>query len=559
MSGTTRIPVSLDNIDRFSAENARYLAGDRQATAILDEWFNPLFSRQALDESHPATRRRATVGERFNTLYIYHRQGNTDGFVGFYDYYRDKLTPQEKTSFDRLEEADKEIRLRAAVYAAAASSEPVLAMQTGTSRGRPTMEVMYPKAESTAEIPPEAFSLFARFPYSGRNYLNGVCIVNLIDFNGDGVQDLFVVYFNGQMKKVVIDNSSLEVFDFPADDTYELEIWTYKNGKLELLLHESSISAYDSSSFSHRNQNDVITLDYRISITVFENESGIPVLQKYYYSKNDGICEYENIYFSGEAIIRDRFSYKEQVFLMNDTETTWDMWIENVAGYDKILLSALIANSWLGTSTYLQEVYGMDYNFTLAQTERVIRYLSSGGEVPSWLSKWFIAEGEYLSLYMKELYRSNMLFCEVEESEKYFTRHHYALYDIDQNGTPELILYEGSSGAGTHFHIYTVVDGEIAYSGFYGRTSLYADNEGGLIAYYGRMNGYHIDLLSLEDGLIEATFIAGGSVTGEEPYPELDEFGYENFKYLAFCPPEISLTLYTYSQSLYPYWYWLYY
>ena len=163
MSDTTRIPVSLDNIDRFSEENARNIANDGQAMAILNEWFDPLFARQSLDESHPAGRRRATVGERFNTLYIYHRQGNTDGFVGFYDYYRGKLTPQEKNSFDQLEESDKEIRLRAAVYATAASSEPVLAMQIGMNGDRPAMEVMYPKVESTAEIPPEAFSLFARF------------------------------------------------------------------------------------------------------------------------------------------------------------------------------------------------------------------------------------------------------------------------------------------------------------------------------------------------------------------------------------------------------------
>ena len=37
---------------------------------------------------------------------------------------------------------------------------------------------------------------YGPYDYSGRNYLYGVCIVNLIDFNGDGVQDLFVIYSN---------------------------------------------------------------------------------------------------------------------------------------------------------------------------------------------------------------------------------------------------------------------------------------------------------------------------------------------------------------------------
>lgn len=131
--------------------------------------------------------------------------------------------------------------------------------------------------------------------------------------------------------------------------------------------------------------------------------------------------------------------------------------------------------------------------------------------------------------------------------------HYYSrLYDIDQNGIPELILFEGSSGAGTHFHFYTIIDDEIIYCGLYGRTSLLADGEGGLIAYIARMGGYHIDKIALNGTVIETEFIAGNFIGDAEEYPELDELGYENYKYLPFCLPAVPLALYTYNQNLFP-------
>ena len=382
----------------------------------------------------------------------------------------------------------------------------------------------------------------------GRSYLKGVCIVNLIDFNADGVEDLFIVYSNGQLERVVNESYGLEVFDFPSKDAYEIEIWTYEDGALKQLLHESSASTYDASLFWARDPNDIVHLDYRFYITVFENEDGFPVIQKHNYYRNGAVCEYENIYYAGETISRDRLSYADQFYQMNDSEVSWEIWIDNVAGYDKILLSAPLAFSRFGTSTRLNESYGINYDYALVQTQRVVRYLSNR-EVPTWFSNWFISEGAHISLYMKELHRSNFFLCESEGSEKHYTNHHYALYDIDQNGMPELILYEGSSGAGMHFHFYAIDDGGLIYVGSYGRTSLEANYEGGLVAYTARMGNYYIDFLSFEDGEIKTAFIASGT-TGQAPFPELHEFGYENYGYLPFCPPEIPMVFYTHNQSL---------
>ena len=363
--------------------------------------------------------------------------------------------------------------------------------------------------------------------YSGRSYLSGVCAVNLMDFNGDGIQDLFVVYSNGQTNKIISDGFNLEIYDFPDEDTYEVEIWTYKNEELVQLLHETSVSSYG----------DYCTQYF---ITVYENGNDFPVIQ--IYDNKDNCREYTNIYYSGEEIVRDKLTYNGDSFQMNDTEITEDIWSENITGFNKILLCSLLADS-RHSSNSLAESYGIDYNHTLLQTEIVIRYLSQTDKTPV-IPNFYIAEGEYISLYLQEIERSNRLLLSPETTEN----HYFNLYDMDQNGVPELILYEGSSGAGMHYHFYTIINGKITECGSYGRTSLCVNGEGRLIAYYGRMNGYDIKEITFNGDTISLTDIASGYT--EDSYPELEEFGYENYQYLVFCPPTMPLVLYTYNQTL---------
>lgn len=375
--------------------------------------------------------------------------------------------------------------------------------------------------------------------YDERSYLNGVCVVNLMDFNGDGIQDLFMVYSNGQMNKTVYDGFDLEIYDFPAKNTYEIEIWTYKDGELTQLLHEP----YVSTCYIYPNdKSDFFLKYYRVFITVFENGNNFPIIQ--IYDESDEVRKYTNIHYSDGQIIRDELTCNGNGFQMNDLEITEDIWSKNIAGYNRILLCSLLADS-SNSSSSLFDGYNIDYNNTLLQSERVIRYLSKEDRTPI-IPKFYIAEGKYISLYLQELERSNRIRLEPEFTEN----HYYNLYDMDQNGVPELILYEGSSGAGTHYHFYTVIDNEVIDCGFYGRTTLLANGEGGLIAYFGRMGGFDIKKITLNFDSVLFTDIADGQVTGDTPYPELYEFGYDGYEYLAFCPPFIPFSLYTYNQNL---------
>jgi len=358
-------------------------------------------------------------------------------------------------------------------------------------------------------------------------YLNGVCIVNLMDYNGDGIQDLFVVYSNGQFDRVHSNLSRLEIYDFPTKNSYEIEVWTYKDKVLSQLLHEPYVSSYAAEYFS------------QYFITIYENSAGLPIIQLCDVTTDNR--EYTNIYYSGGKTIRDILTYSKNGFHLNGREITESAWNEAFSGYNKILLCSLLADSTHSTVS-LAEVFGIDYDNTLLQTEAVLRHLSGSTITPK-MTSFNIAEGKYISLYLQELNRSNPLYSEFEFAEN----HNYNLYDMDQNGVPELILYEGHSGAGMHYHFYTIIDDAVVDCGFYGRTNLQANGEGGLIAYFGRMSGYSVNKITLRGSTIEIQDIAGGMITAEESYPELESFGYENYTSLHFCTPAIPFAMYAYN------------
>lgn len=375
--------------------------------------------------------------------------------------------------------------------------------------------------------------------YSACSYLGGVCVVNLLDFNRDGVQDLFVVYSNGRMDRIADDGYTLEIYDIPTKDSYEIEIWTYTDGSLSQILHESGVS----SCYVYPNdKSDFVLKYYQNFITVYENRKGFPVIQ--IYDESGGERRYTNIYYSGGQVVRDRLLYNGDTIQLNGMEVSENIWSENVAGYNKILLCTILADSH-HSSQFLFESYDIDYNNTLLQTERVVRYLSEKDKNPV-MTKFAMKEGEYISLYLQEIERANR----VRQGAEFIENHYFNLYDMNQDNIPELILYESSVGAGTHYHFYTIRNEESVNVGNCGRTSLYANGEKGFVAYFGRMDVYQIEEIVLEEDTVVITDIANGRIQGMDSYPELEEFGYDNYKPLAFCPPTIPMALYTYNQEL---------
>lgn len=217
----------------------------------------------------------------------------------------------------------------------------------------------------------------------------------------------------------------------------------------------------------------------------------------------------------------------------------------NHKGKQKVIeLCSILADSH-HSNAFLIDGFGLDYSNTLVQTERVVEYLSSHDNKQE-VQRYEIVEGEYISQYLQELERSNRIRLGPDTIEN----HDFNLYDIDQDGVPELILYESTTGAGTHYHFYTMKDGEAVECGEYGRTALYADGGEGLIAYYYRMSNYEAKDLILRGDTMYVGDIAEGELDPENGFPELEDLGYVGFERLLFCPPAIPMAMYTYNLDL---------
>jgi len=363
---------------------------------------------------------------------------------------------------------------------------------------------------------------------TGRSYLGGVCVVSLMDFDGDGGQNLFVVYANGALEWLEnSDSSGL----FPTRDSYTFEVWTYADGGLALLLREESVGRWAYFDAAQH------------VITVVER-GGVPVIQL--YSEGMAGCEYVNLSMAGGAVVREALSgRKGEAVYINGVEVPLEAWRERALGYDKILLCALLAHGSWSQDTLLAE-FGIDYQNTLVQTERVVRHLKGEGAWALVQEAFRVAEEPWVAAYAREVFDTNWLRCPWEdEGEKWYFEHQYALYDMNADGVPELILYEGSSGAGTHHHIYTYRDGEVVHCGDYGRSRLYVDGAGGVIGYHGRMGAYFIDKLELDGTALREVYIDEGDA-GHGEYPTLEEYGYVGYRYLPYARQPMAFGFYAY-------------
>ena len=132
----------------------------------------------------------------------------------------------------------------------------------------------------------------------------------------------------------------------------------------------------------------------------------------------------------------------------------------------------------------------------------------------------------------------------------------YAVYDIDEDGTPELIVKTGTCEADYMGQIYTCRDGEtwpVAQFGM-GHSSLYTDpGENGLIVMYGHMGYAWADRLSLAgEGIIIETLYEDNLNERLETDPEA-QYIYPasvvtGATYITLCPATLRLPLTHYDE-----------
>lgn len=111
----------------------------------------------------------------------------------------------------------------------------------------------------------------------------------------------------------------------------------------------------------------------------------------------------------------------------------------------------------------------------------------------------------------------------------------YYLVDIDNNGTPELIIGKGSDKASRMGEIFSYVDGEVkSYSSFsLGNSQLYSTKDGYLIRQWTQMNGEVIYHISLNDDTFTEEKISEKEYETEEEHQTFDnllkEYNYQDY------------------------------
>ena len=113
------------------------------------------------------------------------------------------------------------------------------------------------------------------------------------------------------------------------------------------------------------------------------------------------------------------------------------------------------------------------------------------------------------------------------------------LYDMNQDGFPELIILTGSCEADYMYTVYTVVDGKLINCGELSgsHSALYTNGSGKLVRYAGHMGVYGIDISTLDGTTLNTQEIASGILddSKNEEYPDLDNYGYGDYdQYMTF-------------------------
>ena len=340
----------------------------------------------------------------------------------------------------------------------------------------------------------------------GGSYLSGVCVVNLMDFDADGVEDLFVVYHNGKLT-----GENMEGAGIPQANSYEIQVWTCIEGEIQQLLHEPQVGWFSSFITDYWDEDNCF-------VTVFENDAGVPVIQL--YDETEYSCSYTNIYYDGNNLVKDQLSYYDNKFEMNGSGITEELWNENITSYDKILCGIYLSSPDYGAAD-LRIGHGIDYDTILDQTESVVSALSM-----SQPAGYEPAARHYASLYLRELddqnrYRLN------QDSFSYPMS--YSLYDLNQDEIPELITLTGNCEAAYIYSVYMVVDDELVLCGELprGHSGLMFNGLGTMVLYCAHMNSYEISKVTLEGSDLKTEIIASGNTDGS--YPELGEIGLEGY------------------------------
>lgn len=102
----------------------------------------------------------------------------------------------------------------------------------------------------------------------------------------------------------------------------------------------------------------------------------------------------------------------------------------------------------------------------------------------------------------------------------------YCLYDMDEDGIPELFIKYGNCEAAYHTRVYGWSDGAVAELGDFssGHSSLYTwPGENAVALNWGHMGGHYVEKISLADGALTFEEVFSENIGPENPYTDMED------------------------------------
>lgn len=102
----------------------------------------------------------------------------------------------------------------------------------------------------------------------------------------------------------------------------------------------------------------------------------------------------------------------------------------------------------------------------------------------------------------------------------------YCLYDMDEDGIPELFIKYGNCEAAYHTRVYGWLDGAVAELGDFssGHSSLYTWPEENAVALnWGHMGGHYVEKIGLVDGTLTFEEVFSENISPENPYTKIED------------------------------------
>jgi len=357
-------------------------------------------------------------------------------------------------------------------------------------------------------------------------YMKGLCMTSLINFNEDRLQDLLVVYSQGE-------NTGLNMVDVPIPQAgnYCVEVWTYEEEQLKLLMSSDHVSSYLHFNTEYWNTDNcyltVYEYEEKALIQIYEQVPEGEVFKNYCYPFSLGGSEPECSVYTA----------KDGKFYENGEEIPEPLWYTRVGGYETILAGIQLSSSEYDAGELA--AYGIDMSYGPERSEKIEEGLNKD------IFRSFPAiSGEYFPAYMETVLKIRR---EVSAQAAFdFREPEFALYDMDGNGVPELIVNIG--GAGSQCRVYTWLRDEAVLCGERnsGHGCFYTGPEGGMVFQSGHMDVYAYEKWDLQGTELVATRIAEGRKEPAEEYPPLSDYGYGEYEenLLCFWSGELSTLLY---------------